>query len=74
MHKHWRQPASTLVLSAVPIPAVCLALFAPSLRAQSQTPPTGVDPKLLARAKDGDADAQFNLAGLYYDGKGVPQD
>ena len=30
--------------------------------------------QLKAQAKQGNADAQFQLAWLYYDGDGVPQD
>jgi len=54
--------------------AISLALYASPLQAQSQTPVTGIPQKLLAKAKAGDADAQFSLGWLYDQGQGVTQD
>ena len=31
-------------------------------------------PQVIQAAEQGDASAQYNLGGMYYDGKGVPQD
>ena len=74
VHKHRKQFSSTLVFKSALIAAISLALIRPSLQAQSQTPSSGDDPKLLARAKDGDANAQRLMGDLYYAGRGVPQD
>ena len=48
-----------------------VALVAASLGAQQRTPEVE---ELRARAEQGDATAQFNLAVMYHKGKGVPQD
>ena len=48
-----------------------VALFACSLGAQQRTPEVE---ELRARAEQGDATAQSNLAVMYHKGEGVPQD
>jgi len=45
----------TFFLATALIAAVPPAPFVPQLLAQSQSPSKGMDPKLLARAKAGDA-------------------
>lgn len=74
MRKYWKQHASTIVLSAVLIPAIYLAQFARSLRAQSQTSRAGIPQELLAKAKAGDAGAQCDLGMIYAQGQDVPKD
>jgi hypothetical protein len=71
---HRKHLASTLVLASALIAAVAPVLLLTQLEAQSQTPSTGIDPTLLARAKSGNADAQHRLGALYEVGFGVPQD
>ena len=61
-----RHPALAAVM--VTLGLVC------SLPAQVQTPPDDAITDLLARAEQGDADAQFELGFMYTTGEGVPQD
>jgi TPR repeat protein len=74
MERHRKQLASTLVLASALIAAIATFLLPPSLQAQTQAQPKGVDPALLARAKAGDADAQFSMGLLYDNGQGATQD
>jgi len=64
----------TFFLATALIAAIPPAPFVPQLLAQSQSPSKGMDPKLLARAKAGDAEALFLVAYAYDKGVGVPQD
>jgi len=74
MRKYWKQLANTIILVTALISLISLALFASSLRAQSQTPPIGIDPALLVRANAGDATSQAIIAHAYLKGDGVRQD
>jgi hypothetical protein len=56
---------------------MCLALaaLAPASRAQAPiTPPTPIDPALLAKANTGDAAAELQAGDAYAAGKGQPRD
>jgi hypothetical protein len=50
------------------------ALISAVNSAQTPAPVSGIDPALLARAKSGDAAAQFLVATAYRNGQGVPKD
>ncbi len=65
MERHRKQYANTLVLASALIAAVAIFLLPPSLQAQTQAQPNGIDPALLAKANAGDADAEFRIAMSY---------
>jgi TPR repeat protein len=74
MKRHRKQLARTLVLASALIASAATFLLPPSLQAQTQAQPKGIDPALLATANAGDANSQF-LLGLIFDlGQDVPQD
>jgi hypothetical protein len=52
MERHRKQLASTLVLASALISAVATFLLPPSLHAQTQAQPNGIDPALLAKVLD----------------------
>jgi hypothetical protein len=52
MERHRKQLASTLVLAFALIAAVATFLLPPSLQAQTQAQPKGIDPALLAKVLD----------------------
>ena len=54
-----------------PLVAAVAVLVALAVGAQAQTP--GIE-ALRAQAEQGDADAQYALGGMYFEGRGVPQD
>ena len=64
---------NALILAVTLIAAAATSLPAPPL-AQSQAPPKGMDPQLLARANAGDANSQYLVAFAYQNGVGVPKD
>jgi TPR repeat protein len=70
----WKQLAITLVLTSALAPANSTAQVRAPLQAQPQTPPTGIDPALLAKARAGDAVSQKLVGFAYVEGKGIPQD
>jgi hypothetical protein len=74
MERHRKYLASTLILASILIAAISPVLLTPPILAQSQAPPTGIDPSLLAKAKAGDAASQSAVAHAYLKGEGVPQD
>jgi TPR repeat protein len=74
MERHRKQIASTLVLASALIAAVATFLLPPSLQAQTQAQPKGIDPALLARANAGDAKSQFLVGSAYYMGESVQWD
>ena len=74
MERHRKQLACSLVLASALIAAVATFLLPPSLQAQTQAQPKGIDPALLAKANAGDAEAQLNTGVLYANGQGLPQD
>lgn len=74
MRKLWKQLASTLVLTSALIAAISTAQVPAPLQTQSQTPPTGIDPALLAKAYASDAASQSLVGHAYAKGEGVPQD
>ena len=53
--------------------AVIVALTALVLRVSGQAQTTEID-ALQGLAEQGDAQAQFTLGAMYYNGRGVPQD
>ena len=65
MSKH-RSQFAALIFAFLLLPAVNPA--------QTPVPVNGIDPALLARAKSGDAAAQFLVATAYRKGQGVPKD
>ena len=65
MERHRKQLANTLVLTSALIIAAATFLLPPSLQAQTQAQPNGIDPALLAKAKAGDADAESSIAMSY---------
>jgi TPR repeat protein len=71
---HRKHLASTLVLASALIAAGAPVLLPTQLEAQSQTAPTGIDPKLLSKASAGDKVAQWRVALTFEDGENVPQD
>src|ERR1035437_8146301 len=74
MERHRKQIASTLVLASALIAAIGTFLLPPSLQAQPQAQPKGIDLALLAKAKAGDASSQVSVGNAYAKGEGVPQD
>jgi TPR repeat protein len=74
MERHREQLANALVLASALIAVVATFLLPPSLQAQTQAQPNGIDPAILAKANAGDANAQFNIGVLYDNGQGVAQD
>ena len=74
MKKYRKQSARTLVLASALIAVAATFLLPPSLHAQTQAQPKGIDPALLAKANAGDANAQFKIGVLYDLGQGVQHD
>lgn len=68
-----RRFAEAFFLACAFISAISFANSLSPLWAQSQSQPADIDPKLLAMANAGDADAQFLLGGLYLNAEGVAQ-
>ena len=64
----------TLALGTALLIPFALFLQPVALPAQSKSSSAGIDPQLLARAKAGQAKAQFYLGLAYDNGQGVPQD
>ena len=64
----------TLALGTALLIPFALFLQPVALPAQSKSSSAGIDPQLIARAKAGQAEAQYILGVLYYLGQGVPQD
>src|ERR1035438_5617609 len=74
MEGHRKQLANSLVLAFALIAAVAIFLLPPSLQAQTQPQPKGIDPAVLAKANAGDASSQVSVGNTYAKGEGVPQD
>lgn len=74
MERHKRYFARTLVLASALIGAIALGLLIPVILGQPQSPRTGIDLSLLAKARAGDASAETTLAYAYLKGEGLPQD
>ncbi len=75
MLRNGKQLARMLLFASALVPPVPLLLV--SLQLQAQAPAKGIDaalPGLLAKAKAGDASAQWTVGGMYEYGIGVPQD
>jgi TPR repeat protein len=72
MRRRGRQFVRMLLVASALVPTI-LPRF-PSVQLQAQIPAKGIDPALLAKAKAGNADAEFALGLLYDHGQGVPQD
>ncbi len=74
MERHWKQLASMLVIAISLIAVAATCLHPPALRSQTQTLHKGIDPKLLANAMAGNAEAQLKVGGAYLIGDSVSQD
>ena len=70
--RHTETIAQTMCYLFLPF-LFLLAPLAPLHSAQEPPDPAAI-PELRSDAEQGDANAQINLALLYYDGRGVPQD
>ncbi|MGA9062930.1 MAG: tetratricopeptide repeat protein [Terracidiphilus sp.] len=66
------RPVSLFAAATLPFVFTTILLLPPSLQAQS--PPKGIDPKLLTKAAAGDASSQTAVGLAYAGGDGVPQD
>jgi hypothetical protein len=74
MKRHRKQLANTLVLAFALIAAVATFLLPPSLQAQTQAQPSGIDPAVMAKANAGDAKSQLLVGYAYYMGEGPQWD
>ena len=68
------QTTRRLTLVTVLVITVCLSPLSAQPQGKPQTPPDGVDPKLLAMANAGDAKSQLLIGLAYEKGESVPPD
>jgi len=73
MGTHQKQLADRLNIATALIAALAITLLFNPSHVQPQTPQNSIDPELIAKARAGDTEAQFQLGELYQAGRDVPQ-